>query len=237
MVAGGGIMRGYMLALAVSIGVFAAGLLSGYLCIHLLGASPEALLMAVLRTPSAQATVTRVEAVSQAVQAVAESMAKAVTPQPGRSIIHEWPVRYLSTALGIFSTNMLTALGAAVTPILPVLWHRRVSPLLARISGRSYDPAESWRSYFRYMVPFAPVAILGFNGLMVSIVTSIAGLMAFMMPELAGILCLSAIGVRAALNSGSPESVEASYAGFWRVAGLSALLLAIAALMEARLLV
>jgi len=81
-----------MLALAVSIGVFAAGLLSGYLCIHLLGASPEALLMAVLRTPSAQATVTRVEAVSQAVQAVAESMAKAVTPQPGRNIIHEWPV-------------------------------------------------------------------------------------------------------------------------------------------------
>jgi len=143
---------------------------------------------------------------------------------------------YLSTALGIFSTNILTALGAAVTPLLPVLWHRRVSPFLARISGRSYDPAESWRGYFRYMVPFAPVAILGFNGLMVSIVTSIAGLMAFMMPELAGILCLSAVGVRAALNSGSPESVEASYAGFWRVAGLSALLLAIAALMEARLL-
>ena len=236
MVAGGGIMRGYMLALAVSIGVLAAGLLSGYLCIHLLGASPEALLMAVLRTPSAQVTITRVEAVSQAVQAVAESMAKAVTPQPGRNIIHEWPVKYLSTALGIFSTNILTALGAAVTPILPVLWHRRVSPFLARISGRSYDPARSWRSYFRYMVPFAPVAILGFNGLMVSIVTSIAGLMAFMMPELAGILCLSAVGVRAALNSGSPESVEASYAGFWRVAGLSALLLAIAALMEARLL-
>jgi len=229
-------MRGYMLALAVSIGVFAAGLLSGYLCIHLLGASPEALLIAVLRTPSAQVTITRVEAVSQAVQAVAESMAKAVTPQPGRNIIHEWPVKYLSTALGIFSTNILTALGAAVTPILPVLWHRRVSPFLARISGRSYDPARSWRGCFRYMVPLAPVAILGFNGLMVSIVTSIAGLMAFMMPELAGIICLSAIGVRAALNSGSPESVEASYAGFWRVAGLSALLLAIAALMEARLL-
>jgi hypothetical protein len=58
----------------------------------------------------------------------------------------------------------------------------------------------------------------------------------FMVPELAGIICLSAVGVRAALNSGSPESVEASYVGFWRVAGLSALLLAIAALMEARLL-
>jgi hypothetical protein len=230
-------MRGYMLALAASIGVFMAGLSLGYLCIHLLNVSPRALIMAVMRTPSAQATVMRAEAVSQAVQAVAESMAKAVTTQPGRNIIHEWLVGHLSTALGIFSTNMLTALGAAVTPILPVLWHRRVSPLLARISGRSYDPAESWRSYFRYMVPFAPVAILGFNGLMVSIVTSIAGLMAFMMPELAGILCLSAIGVRAALNSGSPESVEASYAGFWRVAGLSALLLAIAALMEARLLV
>jgi len=230
-------MRGYMLALAVSIGVFAAGLLSGYLCIHLLGASPEALLMAVMRTPSAQVTITRVEAVLQAVQAVAESMAKAVTPQPGRNIIHEWFVRYLSTALGIFSTNILTALGAAVTPLLPILWHRRVSPFLARISGRSYDPAKSWRDCFRYMVPLAPVAILGFNGFIVSIVTSIAGLMAFMMPELAGIICLSAIGVRAALNSGSPESVEASYVGFWRVAGLSALLLAIAALMEARLLV
>lgn len=237
MVAGGGIMRGYMLTLAVSIGVFAAGLLSGYLCIHLLGASPEALLIAVLRTPSAQAAVTRVEAVSQAVQAVAESMAKAVTPQPGRNIIHEWPVKYLSTALGIFSTNILTALGAALTPILPVLWHRRVSPFLARISGRSYDPARSWRGCFRYMVPLAPVAILGFNGFVASIVASIAGLMAFMMPELAGIICLSAIGVRAALNSGSPESVEASYMGFWRVAGLSALLLVIAALMEARLLV
>ena len=124
-----------------------------------------------------------------------------------------------------------------MTPILPVLWHRRVSPLLARISGRSYDPARSWRGCFRYMVPLAPVAILGFNGFMVSIVASIAGLMAFMMPELAGIICLSAVGVRAALNSGSPESVEASYAGFWRAAGLSALLLAIAALMEARLLV
>jgi hypothetical protein len=230
-------MRGYMLALAASLAVFMAGLSLGYLCIHLLSMSPKTLIMAVMRTPSAQATVTRAEAVSQAVQAVAESMAKAVTPQPGRNIIHEWPVRYLSTALGIFSTNMLTALGAALTPILPVLWHRRVSPLLARISGRSYDPARSWRVCFRYMVPLAPVAILGFNGLVASIVTSIAGLMAFMMPELAGIICLSAVGVRAALNSGSPESVEASYAGFWRVAGLSALLLAIAALMEARLLV
>jgi hypothetical protein len=146
-------------------------------------------------------------------------------------------VRYLSTALGIFSTNMLTALGAAVTPILPVLWHRRVSPFLARISGRSYDPARSWRSCFRYMVPLAPVAILGFNGFAASLVTSLAGgVIDFMVPELAGIICLSAVGMRAALNSGSPESVEASYAGFWRVAGLSALLLAIAALMEARLL-
>jgi hypothetical protein len=230
-------MRGYMLALAASIGVFMAGLSLGYLCIHLLSMSPKTLIMAVMRTPSAQATVTRAEAVSQAVQAVVESMAKAVTTQPGRSIIHEWLVGYISTALGILSTNMLTALGAALTPLLPVLWQRRITPFFMRISGRSYDPAESWRSYFRYMVPFAPVAILGFNGFMVSIVISIAGLMAFMMPELVGILCLSAVGVRAALNSGSPESVEASYAGFWRVVGLSALLLAIAALMEARLLV
>ena len=46
-------MRGYMFALAVSIGVFAAGLLSGYLCIHLLNVSPRILLMAVMRTPSA----------------------------------------------------------------------------------------------------------------------------------------------------------------------------------------
>jgi len=231
-------MRGYMLALAASIGVFAAGLLSGYLCIHLLNMSPKALIMAVMRTPSAQATVTRAEAVSQAVQAVAESMAKAVTTQPGRNIIHEWLVRYLSTALGIFSTNMLTALGAAVTPLLPVLWQRRITPFFMRISGRSYDPAESWRSYFRYMVPFAPVAILGFNGFAASLVTSLAGgVIDFMVPELAGIICLSAVGMRAALNSGSPESVEASYMGFWRAAGLSALLLMIAALMEARLLV
>jgi hypothetical protein len=78
-------MRGYMLALAASIGVFMAGLSLGYLCIHLLSMSPKALLMAVMRTPSAQATVTRAEAVSQAVQAVAESMAKAVTTQPGRT--------------------------------------------------------------------------------------------------------------------------------------------------------
>jgi hypothetical protein len=233
-------MRGYMLALAVSIGVFAAGLLSGYLCIHLLNVSPRILLMAVMRTPSAQATVTRAEAVSQAVQAVAESMAKAVTPQPGpgRSIIHEWLVRYLSTALGIFSTNMLTALGAALTPLLPILWQRRITPFFMRIFGRSYDPAESWRGYFRYMVPFAPVAILGFNGFVAGLVTSLAGgVIDFMVPELAGIICLSAVGMRAALNSGSPESVEASYVGFWRVAGLSALLLVIAALMEARLLV
>jgi len=231
-------MRGYMLALAASLAVFMAGLSLGYLCIHLLNMSPKALIMAVMRTPSAQATVTRAEAVSQAVQAVAESMAKAVTTQPERSIIHEWLVGYISTALGILSTNMLTALGAAVTPLLPVLWQRRITPFFMRISGRSYDPAESWRSYFRYMVPFAPVAILGFNGFVASLVTSLAGgVIDFMVPELAGILCLSAVGMGAALNSGSPESVEASYAGFWKVAGLSALLLVIAALMEARLLV
>jgi hypothetical protein len=229
-------MKSYMLALAVSIGVFAAGLLSGCLCVHLLGMSPEALLIAVLRTPSAQVTITRVEVVSQAVQAVAESMAKAITPQPGRNMTHEWLVEYLSTALGILSTNMLTAFGAALTPLLPVLWHRRVSPFFARVLGRSYDPAESWRGYFRLMVPLPPVAILGFNGFVVSIVTSVVGLMGFMIPEIAGIICLSAVGMRAALNSGTPESVESSYGSFWGIASLSALLLIAGALMEARLI-
>jgi hypothetical protein len=194
--------------------------------------------MAVMRTPSAQATVTRAEAVSQAVQAVAGSVAGAISPQPEGNVIHEWLVRYLSTAIGILSTNMLTALGAALTPLLPVLWQRRITPFFMRISGRGYDPAEGWRGYFRYMIPFPPVAILCFNGFAASLVTALAGgVIDFMIPELAGVICLSAVGVRAALNSGTPESVEASYVGFWRIAGLSALLLVIAALMEARLIV
>mgnify|MGYP000576429858 CR=1 FL=1 len=61
--------------------------------------------------------------------------------------------------------------------------------------------------------------------------------MGFMIPEMAGIICLAAVGMRAALNSGSPESVEASYRGLWRIAGLSTLFLVAGALMEARLLV
>jgi len=225
-------MRGYMLALVVSFGVFAAGLLSGYLCVHVFGVGAAPLLARVLETPPARATIMRVEAVSQAIQAIAGSAA-----QQGGGLAHGQLVRYLSTALGILSTNMLTALGAAVMPLLPVLCQRRVSPLFARMLKRHYDPVGSWRSYFRYMVPLPPVAILGFNGFVVSLVASAAGVMGFMIPEMAGIICLAAVGMRAALNSGSPESVEASYRGLWRIAGLSTLFLVAGALMEARLLV
>jgi hypothetical protein len=231
-------MRGYALALMVSLGVFTAGLSLGYLCIHLLNMSPWALLALTVATPSAQATIMRAEAVSQAVEIVVGSITESIVPQPEKYPIYRELVRYFSTALGILSTNMVTALGAALTPLLPVLWQRRVTPSFMRLFKKSYDPVESWRYYFRHIVPLPPVAILGFNGFVASLVTAIAGgVIDFMIPEMAGIICLAAVGMRAALNSGSPESVEASYSGFWRIAGLSTLFLVAGALMEARLLV
>jgi len=194
-------MRGYALALIVSLGVFMAGLSLGYLCIYLLNVSPRALLTLTLATPPAQAAIMRAEAVSQAVEAVAGSMAGSIAPQPEKYSIYRELARYFSTALGILSTNMVTALGAALTPLLPILWQRRVTPLLMRLLKKSYDPVESWRGYFRHLVPFPPVAVLVFNGFVVSLVTAIAGgVIDFMILEIAGMIYLSAVGIRAALE-------------------------------------
>ena len=226
-------MRSYTLALIVSVGVFLAGLSLGYMYLHAFNVNPKALLGIVIETAPAKATVTRAEAVSQAVQAIVE----AITPQPKKYIFYWDSVRYISTALGILSTNIVTAFGAAVTPLLPVLWQRRITPWLMKKTGRRYDPEVSWRSYFRYIVPLPPVLILGFNGFVISLVSSIAGFIDFMAPEIAGITCLAAVGMGAALNSRTPESVESSYNKFWNLALYSALLLIVGAFMEARLLV
>jgi hypothetical protein len=37
-----------------------------------------------------------------------------------------------------------------------------------------------------------------------------------MAPEIAGITCLAAVGMKAALNWKTPESVESSYSSIWK---------------------
>ena len=226
-------MRSYALALIVSVGVFLAGLASGYMCIYTFNVNPKVLLGMVMETAPAQATVARAETVSQAVQTIVE----AVAPQPKRYVFYWDSVRYISTAIGILFTNMVTAFGAAVTPLLPVLWQRKITPWFMEKTKKRYNPEVSWRSYFRYVVPLPPVLILGFNGFVISLVTSIAGFIDFMAPEVAGITVLAAVGMKAALNSRAPDTVESSYNRFWTVAFYSVLFLIVAAFMEARLIV
>ena len=233
-------MRGYTLALIISVGVFLAGLSSGYICIYMFNMNPKVLLGIVMETAPAQATVARAEAVAQTVQAIAEAI-EAVAPQPTphpKKYIFYWDsVRYISMAIGILSTNMVTAFGAAVTPLLPVLWQRKITPWFMKKTARRYDPEVSWRNYFRYIVPLPPVLILGFNGFVISLVTSIAGFIDFMAPEIAGITILAAVGMNAALNSRTPDTVESSYNRFWTIAFYSVLFLIVGAFMEARLIV
>ena len=229
-------MRSYTLALIISVGVFLAGLSSGYIYIYTFNVNPKVLLGMVMETAPARATVARAEAVSQTVQMIAEAV-EVVAPQQKKYIFYWDSVRYLSTAIGILFTNMVTAFGAAVTPLLPVLWQRKITPRFMEKAGRRYDPELSWRSYFRYIVPLPPVLILGFNGFVISLVTSIAGFIDFMIPEIAGITCLAAVGMKAALNSRTPYSVESSYNRFWKVSFYSVLFLMVAAFMEARLIV
>jgi len=183
-------MRSYTPALILSIGIFLAGLSLGYICVYVLDVDPKIALGVIMKTAPAQATVTRAETVSQTIQAIVEALA----PQPKEYVPYWDNVRYVSTALGILSTNLVTAFGAAVTPLLPVLWHRRITPWLMRKIGRRYEPEASWRSYFRYITPLPPVFILGFNGFCVSLVSSITGFIDFMAPEMAGIICLAAWG-------------------------------------------
>jgi hypothetical protein len=153
-------VKGYTVALMVSVGVFLAGLSAGYILVYLFNLNPRTLLETVLETAPAKATVARAEAVSQAVR----NVIGALTPQLKKYILHQDAVEYVSSALGIFSTNMVTAFGAAVTPLMPVLWQRKITPWFMRLTGKRYDPEVSWRSYYRYAVPLPPVMILGFNG-------------------------------------------------------------------------
>ncbi|MCL7384164.1 MAG: stage II sporulation protein M [Thaumarchaeota archaeon] len=226
-------MKSYTLALMVSVGVFLAGLSAGYILVYLFNLNPRTLLETVLETAPAKATVARAEAVSQAVKNVIETF----TPQLKKYILHQDAVEYVSSALGIFSTNTVTAFGAAVTPLLPVLWQRKITPWFMKLTRKRYDPEVSWRSYYRYAVPLPPVMILGFNGFIVSLVASIAGFIDFMAPEIAGITCLAAVGMKAALNWKTPESVESSYSSLWNVSFYSVLFLMVGAFMEARLIV
>ena len=231
-------MRSYALALILSVGVFLAGLSSGYIYVYAFKVNPKVLLGMVMETAPAQATVTRAEAVSQAVQTIVEAVAPQPTqPKKYKHILFWDTVKYVSTSLGILSTNIVTAFGAAVTPLLPVLWQRKITPWFMRLTGKRYDPDVSWRSYYRFAVPLPPVLILGFNGFVVSLVASIAGFIDFMAPEIAGITCLAAVGMKAALNWKTPESVESSYSSIWKASFYSVLFLIVGAFMEARLIV
>jgi hypothetical protein len=230
-------MRSYTLALILSVGVFLAGLSSGYIYVYAFKVNPKVLLGMVVESPPAQATVARVESVSQAVQSIVEAVAPQPTQPKKYAYILFWDtVKYVSSALGIFSTNIVTAFGAAVTPLMPVLWQRKITPWFMKLMKKKYDPELCWRRYYRYVVPLPPVLVLLSNSFLLSLVTCIAGLIDFMIPEIAGMICLSAVGMRAALNWGTPESVESSYNILWSVSFYSVLFLIVGAFMEARLI-
>jgi len=137
-------MRSYTLALILSVGVFLAGLSSGYIYVYAFKVNPKVLLGMVMETAPAQATVTRAEAVSQAVQTIAEVVAPQPTQPKKYAYILFWDtIKYVSTSLGILSTNIVTAFGAAVTPLLPVLWQRKITPWFMRFTGKRDDPDMS----------------------------------------------------------------------------------------------
>lgn len=220
-------LRGYPTALVVSSAIFLAGFVAG--CIHtsLTEADPSAVAEAVVESAPVQAASVRVQAVQIAVEAVAAGLG-ARSPE----------LAVLSTALGIFFTNFVTCYGAALTPLIPLVWLRRVTPWAVKRLGRRCEPEAAWRRYYRPCVPLAPAVVLALNGYVFYLVLDVAGgVLGFMVPELGGLLALASVGVRASLSSGSPELLEESYEGFWSAAFYGTLFLMVSSFMEANLFV
>jgi len=225
-------MDKYIQALLTSIGIFLSGYILSYIYVSLSGVNPLTIIRTIIESPPAQATLMRVETASSTVETLAETL----TGRPLHLLSTDFKI--VSVGLGILFTNSVTALGSALTPLIPLIWFRNVTPRFMKLLRKDWSRELAWGNYYRYAVPLAPVSVLAFSGFMLNLVVNlVGGFIDFMAPEMAGIISLSAVGVKASLNSKTPEELEESYNGFWRVAFYSILFLIIGAFMEARLIV
>ena len=224
-------MDKYIQALLTSIGIFMLGYILSYIYVNVSGINPLIIIRTIIESPPAQATLMRVEATSSTVENVVESL----TGRPLHFFSTDFKI--VTIGLGILFTNSVTALGSALTPLIPLIWFRNVTPRFMKLLKKNWSRESTWGNYYRYAVPLAPVSVLASNGFILHLVVNLVGFIDFMAPEMAGIICLSAVGVKASLNSKTPEGLEESYNGFWKVAFYSILFLIIGAFMEARLIV
>lgn len=207
---------GYLHALALNVAIMFTGAAAGYVYHHTAGIL--GIVEAIVESPMFRMAEARVEAVESAVQIAAEAASGGDRAgEPGTEIL------LLSTAMGILFTNLTTCLGAALAPLIPLLYFR-----MLRLRERG---EEVWRS-IRYAAPIVPVAVTWFNGLVFYVVSAAETVYAFMPLEGAALLMLSSKGLEAALNSKTPEMLEKSYDGMGRIAFPATLLLLAAAFME-----
>lgn len=212
-------------ALALSIMVLFTGMLVSYLFHNITGESIIKMAEAVVESPMLKMTEARVEAVETIVEIVIEKAGVVVEARPELNI--------LSTAMGIFFTNLITCYGTALTPLIPLLYYRYVTPRFSKKFKKGEDP---WR-FYRYATPLVPVAVLLFNGSILYMILSLAETIFPFIPfEEVALLMFSSIGLSASLNSDNPESLEKSYEDFWKITFHATLLLLIAAFMESILL-
>lgn len=222
-------MRSYPHALALSILTLLTGAFVGYVFHNTTGVNILKTVEVVVESPMFKMTEARVRTVEEVVVTVAGS-----TTQNTIGLVEPRPeIKILSKALGIFFTNFVTCYGAALTPLIPLLYHRYITPLISEKLRRVDDP---WKLY-KYTTPLVPVAVLWFNGFTLYMILILAKTLFTFIPfETAALLAMSSVGLKASLNSEKPEDLEKSYEGFWRIALHATLLLLIAAFMESLLL-
>lgn len=137
-----------------------------------------------------------------------------------------------SLALALFTTNILTCLAAAFSPLIPLLLYRLAVRLESWRSGRA--PKDFWWA-FRIIALIFPLTAPFINGVLTCMIAIQYGLqvMAFAIPELLALLTCSTIGIRAALNSSTPSGLTPSYRGSWKWLAMAASMLGFAATAEA----
>ncbi|MEM1809223.1 MAG: hypothetical protein QXL31_07560 [Thermosphaera sp.] len=140
-----------------------------------------------------------------------------------------------SLALALFTTNILTCLAAAFSPLIPLLLYRLAVRLESWRSGRA--PKDFWWA-FRIIALIFPLTAPFINGVLTCLIVIQYGLqvMAFAIPELLALLTCSTIGIGATIRSPTPSDLTPSYKGAWKLIVASASMLGLAAVTEASFL-
>lgn len=218
-------MKSYTFGLILSIAILFLGVFSGYAFHKLTNVNILRTVKVVSESPVYKMTEARVEVVEAVVE-------KVIAPEKVEKPI---PVelKILPTALGIFTTNIMTCLAAGLTPLIPLLYLRHVTPIYLRLLKKRVE-GDPWRLY-KYATPIGPVTILWFNGLILYMVLELAkGVPFFTIPEAMALTMLGGLGITACLNWDTPESLEKPYEKyFWSIAFYSTMLLIVAAFQEA----